>query len=97
MSTHTHKRGIDASITRKLASGDMGETLVHTTNWDAPQASTWYSAPYLTFAAGENFHYSCTYMNDRSSYVRVGPSADANEMCMAITDFFPAQLGGSCN
>jgi hypothetical protein len=97
MSTHTHKRGIDASITRKLASGQLGETLVHTTNWDAPESSTWYDPPYLTFAAGEKFHYTCTYQNDRASLVTVGTSAELNEMCMAITYFFPQQAGGSCN
>ncbi|HEX4339700.1 MAG TPA: hypothetical protein VH062_27520 [Polyangiaceae bacterium] len=96
MSTHTHKRGIDASITRKLASGAMGEVLVHTTNWDAPSASEWYDAPFLTFKTGEKFHYSCSYQNDRAQVVTVGTSAETNEMCMAITYFFPAMSGGSC-
>jgi hypothetical protein len=96
MSTHTHKRGIDASITRKLANGMMGETLVHTTNWDAPQAAVWYNAPFLTFKQGEKFHYSCTYQNDRASVVTVGTSAETNEMCMAITYFFPSMTGGNC-
>ncbi|HEX4339754.1 MAG TPA: hypothetical protein VH062_27790 [Polyangiaceae bacterium] len=97
MGTHTHRRGIDASITRKLASGQMGEELVHTTNWDSPQAVLWENAPYLTFAAGEKFHYSCSYQNDRASVTTVGDSAANNEMCMAITYFFPAKAGGTCN
>jgi hypothetical protein len=97
MSTHTHKRGIEASITRKLANGMLGEELVKTTNWDAPTANLWFQPPYLTFAAGEKFHYSCTYQNDRSTTVTVGTSAETNEMCMAITYFFPATSGGSCN
>jgi hypothetical protein len=97
MGTHTHRRGIDASITRKLANGQMGQQLVHTTNWDAPQAVLWLNAPYLTFDAGEKFHYSCSYQNDRSQTTTVGQSAANNEMCMAITYFFPAKSGGSCN
>jgi len=97
MGTHTHRRGIDASITRKLANGQLGEQLVHTTNWDAPAAMLWETPPYLTFAAGEKFHYSCTYQNDRSSATTVGSSAANNEMCMAITYFFPAASGGSCD
>jgi hypothetical protein len=97
MGTHTHRRGIDASITRKLASGQMGEQLVHTTNWDAPEAVLWLNSPYMTFGAGEKFHYSCSYQNDRSQVTTVGQSAANNEMCMAITYFFPAKSGGSCN
>ncbi len=96
MSTHTHRRGIDASITRKLASGQMGELIVETTNWDAPNAAVWYKAPFLTFKQGEKFHYTCSYKNDLSQTVTVGTSAATNEMCMAITYFFPAQTGGSC-
>jgi hypothetical protein len=90
MLTHTHRRGIDASITRKLSSGMMGETLVHTTNWDSPENILWESPPYLTFQAGEKFHYKCSYQNDRASATTVGISAADNEMCMAITYFFPA-------
>jgi hypothetical protein len=97
MGTHTHRRGIDASITRKLASGQLGEQLVHTTNWDAPAAVLWLNPPYLTFASGEKFHYSCSYQNDRSQVTTVGSSAANNEMCMAVTYYFPAKSGGSCN
>jgi hypothetical protein len=97
MSTHTHRRGIEATITRKLANGMLGEELVKTTNWDAPTAGLWMTAPYLTFAQGEKFHYQCKYQNDLNQTVSVGTSAATNEMCMAITYFFPATSGGSCN
>jgi hypothetical protein len=90
MQTHTHKRGILATITRNLANGQMGEEFVHTTDWEHPDAHEWMTAPFLTFAAGESFHYSCTYMNDRDSYVTVGTSAELNEMCMAEAYYFPA-------
>ncbi len=96
MLTHTHRRGIDASITRKLANGQMGEVLVHTTNWDSPQNILWENPPYLTFQAGEKFHYQCQYKNDRSTNTTVGTSAANNEMCMAITYFFPAASPPAC-
>ena len=96
MLTHTHRRGIDATITRKLSDGSMGETLVHTTNWDSPDNILWENPPYLTFKTGEKFHYRCVYKNDRSTTTTVGTSADANEMCMAITYFFPASTPPQC-
>ena len=49
------------------------------------------------FMPGEKFHYECQYMNDLDQVVTAGPSADTNEMCMAITYYFPASAGGSCN
>jgi hypothetical protein len=96
MLTHTHRRGIDASIKRKLADGTMGETLVHTTNWDSPENILWENPPYLTFKAGEKFHYQCVYKNDRTTNTTVGVSAANNEMCMAITYFFPAASPPQC-
>jgi hypothetical protein len=90
MQTHMHKRGILATISRKLANGSMGEEIVHTTNWDSPDVKVWQQAPFLTFQAGEKFHYSCTFQNDRASVVTVGTSAANNEMCMAEAYFFPA-------
>jgi hypothetical protein len=90
MQTHTHKRGILATITRQLANGQPGEELVHTTDWEHPDAHEWTMAPFLTFAVGESFDYSCTYMNDRDSLVTVGTSAELNEMCMAEAYYFPA-------
>jgi hypothetical protein len=97
MLTHTHRRGQLATITRVMANGQMGEQLIKSTNWDIPEDKSWVDAPYLTFAAGEKFHYSCEYMNDLNQVVTAGPSANTNEMCMAITYYFPASAGGSCN
>jgi hypothetical protein len=96
MLTHTHRRGVDASITRKLANGQLGEVLVHTTNWDSPENILWENPPYLTFQAGEKFHYKCSYKNDRPTATTVGTSAANNEMCMAITYFFPAASPPQC-
>jgi hypothetical protein len=98
MQTHTHKHATLAEVTRKLANGMMGESLVQTTNWDMPQAHVWQAAPFLTFASGEMFHYSCSYQNDSDITVTVGTSADTNEMCMAEAYFYPASgTTPSCN
>jgi hypothetical protein len=97
MLTHTHRRGLLATITRVMANGQMGDEIIKSTNWDVPEDKSWVDPPYLTFATGEKFHYSCQYMNDLDQVVTAGPSANTNEMCMAITYYFPASAGGSCN
>jgi hypothetical protein len=96
MLTHTHRRGQLATISRVLANGQMGEELVRSTDWEVPQEKKWLAEPFLTFQTGEKFHYACDYKNDLNQLVTSGPSADTNEMCMAITYYFPASAGGSC-
>jgi len=90
MQTHMHKHGTLATISRVLANGQMGEELVHTTNWDSPEVKIWQQAPFFTFNPGEHFAYSCSYKNDTSQIITVGISAATNEMCMMETYFFPA-------
>jgi hypothetical protein len=96
MLTHTHRRGKLATINRVLANGQLGEQLVKSTDWEVPEEKKYLTDPYLTFKAGEKFHYSCDYENDLNQVVTSGPSAATNEMCMAITYYFPASAGGSC-
>ena len=95
-STHTHKRGVLATIQRVLADGTLGEEIVRSTDWEKPTLVSWQASPFLTFKAGEKFRYSCSYQNDRNSVVTVGNSAELNEMCMAVTYFFPASAAGTC-
>jgi hypothetical protein len=96
MLTHTHRRGNLATISRVLANGQMGETLVKSTDWEVPEEKKWITDPYMTFKQGEKIHYDCEYMNDLDQVVTAGPSAQSNEMCMAIMYYFPASAGGSC-
>lgn len=96
MLTHTHRRGKLATISRTLASGMMGETIVKSTDWEVPEEKKWLTDPYETFKQGEKIHYECDYMNDLDTLVTAGPSAQTNEMCMAIMYYFPASAGGSC-
>jgi hypothetical protein len=97
MQTHTHKHATLAVVNRSKG-GVLGEELVKTTDWDNPQAHEWHSAPFLNFASGETFHYSCSFVNDSSQAVTVGTSAAVNEMCMAEAYYFPANgRPGACN
>ena len=92
MRTHTHRRGILATIKRL---GDANEELVHTTNWDTRREPLG-NAAVPDLPRREKFHYSCSYQNDRTLSRPWAPPR-YNEMCMAITYFFPAMSGGSCN
>jgi hypothetical protein len=95
--THTHRRGTLATVARVLADGTLGEELVRSTSWEAPQDGRWLSEPLLTFAPGEKLRISCSYRNDLPQVVTVGPSAAVNEMCMLIGYYFPATAGASCD
>jgi hypothetical protein len=88
LSTHTHKYATIASIRDGSATGTE---LVHTTDWENPDTKVWLQAPFYNFSG--NLYYSCTYHNTTSQTLRVGTSAVANEMCMAVTYFFPAPSG----
>src|SRR5437763_17036996 len=55
MSTHTHRRGVLSTITRMLANGQLGHELVHSTDWEQPDAPQWGAPDFLTFGQGEKF------------------------------------------
>jgi hypothetical protein len=88
LSTHTHKYATVASIRDGSATGTE---LVHTTDWENPDTKVWLQAPFYNFSG--SLHYSCTYQNTTSQVITVGESAARNEMCMAVTYFFPANSG----
>jgi hypothetical protein len=96
MSTHTHRRGVGAQITRKTAAGALTDVLVKTTDWEHPGVGQWLDTPFV-FGAGEKLHYSCDFVNDRQAITSVGQSAEDNEMCMAVTYYYPDTARGSCN
>jgi Copper type II ascorbate-dependent monooxygenase, C-terminal domain len=93
MSTHSHKRTVDAMATRGSAAGEM---LVHTTDWEHATITNWAAPAFLTFAAGEKLHYQCSYKNDSANPIKEGESAEKNEMCMAVGYYFPATNGSFC-
>jgi len=113
MSTHTHKHATAATIsythngtttelvhTGALAAGasyPADQEKGSGVDWEHPGVGSWATAPFLTAASGDTFQYSCSYANTTSSAVTVGETAASNEMCMAISYWFPASLGtASC-
>jgi len=113
MSTHTHKHATAATIsythngkttevvhTGALSAGasyPADQEVGSGVDWEHPGVGSWASAPFLTAASGDTFSYSCTYANTTSTAVTVGETAASNEMCMAISYWFPASLGtASC-
>ena len=108
MSTHTHKHAVAATIDY-IHNGQTTE-VVHTgtattypadqqkgsgVDWEHPGIGSWLSAPFLTVQQGDSFTYSCAYENTTSTPVTVGETAASNEMCMAVTYWFPASLGAA--
>jgi hypothetical protein len=91
MTTHTHRRGTLATVER-WTDGLAGEELVRTEDWAHPQVRTWES-PFLRFEPGQQFRYSCSFKNASSSTITDGPSAELNEMCMAIAYYYPLVPG----
>lgn len=87
LSTHTHKHATIASITDQ----GTGQELVHTTDWENPDTKLWLQSPFYNFKG--RLGYSCSYQNDTTTNITVGTSAIKNEMCMAVTYFFPAPNG----
>jgi len=86
MSTHAHKQAI------KTAVKDGGTVVFESYDWEHPGGRTWMTTPFYTFASGQ-LTYECTYnntMDNSGSTIVSGPSADTNEMCMAVGYYFPA-------
>jgi hypothetical protein len=94
MSTHTHSHAVQATI-NKYVDGQVGELLVQTDDWEHPTVAH-YDPTFMTFATNEELYYSCTYQNDTAQAITVGQSALKNEMCMAVTYYFPATTRGFC-
>jgi len=87
LSTHAHRRTVTTTVLD-------GEGVVFTSNdWEHPGSKLW-DDPGYTF--GGNLTYRCDYKNDLADPVRTGPSAQTDEMCMAVGYFYPAQRPVLC-
>jgi len=92
MSTHAHKQAIQTQVK------DGTSAIFTSTDWEHPGDKTWMTTPFYTFATGK-LTYECTYNNtgtNSASTVVTGPSAQTNEMCMAIGYYFPATKSLIC-
>jgi hypothetical protein len=88
VTSHTHKHATLAEV--NYVSGGQTQNLVHTTDWEHPDARMWPGPKFLTIGSGDSFTYDCSYSNTGTSAVTVGETAASNEMCMAISYYFPA-------
>jgi hypothetical protein len=89
MSTHSHRRSMHTQVT------DGAATMVfESINWEHPGAKTWDATPFYAFK--DKLNYACHYKNDLDQVVTEGPSAQTNEMCMAVGYFF-CPAGGGCS
>jgi hypothetical protein len=105
LSTHTHKHATAAVInyvhdgvsteivhTGALPAGQsypVDQEVGTGTDWEHPGVGLYENPPFLTTSAGDTFTYACSYENTGSTAVTVGETAAYNEMCMAVTYFFP--------
>lgn len=87
MTTHTHRRG-RLAVVERWADGAPIEELVRTEDWAHPQVRSW-GPPFLRFLPGEQLQYRCSFQNSSSMTITDGPSAEINEMCMAIGYYYP--------
>ena len=99
MSTHSHKQSVGTQVM------DGTNMIFQSTDWEHPGQKVWDSNPFYTFTQ-PNLTWTCTYTNTGDNSTRTvtaGPSAQTNEMCMAVGYFFPStgpkfglQYNGTC-
>nr|HEX4312949.1 hypothetical protein [Kofleriaceae bacterium] len=89
MSTHSHKQSVMTQV------ADGSAVVQTSTDWEHPTETTWGTMPFFSFASG-SLTYSCNYLNETTNEIVTGPSAQTNEMCMAIGYFFPATKSKMC-
>jgi len=87
LSTHAHRRAVATAVL------DGDSVIFHSDDWEHPGAKLW-PEPGYTF--GASLTYRCDYVNDSAAQVVTGPSAETNEMCMAVGYFYPAQRPVFC-
>ncbi|HEY4241129.1 MAG TPA: hypothetical protein VGM88_15005 [Kofleriaceae bacterium] len=88
LSTHAHQHATETKV------GDGDTVLFDSTDWAHPGSMDW-ASPYYTFTSGK-LDYQCDYYNSTTADVTTGPSAQTDEMCMAIGYFFPATAPIKC-
>jgi hypothetical protein len=82
-SMRAHKQAV------RMTALDGADVLYQSLDWSRPGASTWPSAPFLTFAS-PRVTYACTWNNPTTRTIHVGSSQESEEECIAVGYFFPA-------
>jgi hypothetical protein len=88
LTTHAHKQAVATKI------NDGATTIVDSVDWEHPTVKDW-GAPFYSFASGK-LTYECDYVNGGNAEIRTGPSAETDEMCMAVGYSFPATTPTRC-
>jgi len=99
--TRTCKLPVDANIL--LASGHMhrhgthfeasidGKLVYQTDMWNDPKPGRF--DPPMTFPAGAQIKFSCTFQNNETTPLTFGESAKTDEMCISNMQFYPLPAG----
>jgi len=83
VSTHAHRFSTHTEVR------DGGSMVFQSSDWEHPGQKTWGADPFFRFSSGK-LTYHCDYFQSEYDLVVEGPSAQTNEMCMAVGYFFPA-------
>lgn len=89
-STHTHEFAQSARI--RNGSSDI----VVSTDWQAPAVTEFGPPDFYAFGIGEQFTYSCEYLNNSGQTVTFGESYQSDENCTGLAYFFPASAPRTC-
>ena len=89
MTTHAHKQATETIVR------DGASMIVDSLDWEHATVRTWSGQPFFAFASGR-LDYQCDYTNRGNAEIKAGPSAQTNEMCMAIGYNFPATRSTMC-
>ncbi len=81
LSTHAHRR----AVATEVKDGDA--VIFASDDWEHPGVKRWPDG----YTFGDTLKYRCDYKNDSAAAVGTGPSADTDEMCMAVGYFYPAE------
>lgn len=88
--SHMHHWGTHfiATTDDAEAAATLG-TLYDQTDWDEPQPREYPNDPPVTIHAGNHITFSCDYMNDQTTTITFGASAETNEMCLLHGMYWP--------
>lgn len=92
ITTHAHKQAVATEVK------DGNSMMFQSTDWEHPGRAVWDTSPFYPVESGK-VTWTCTYDNigdNANRTVVQGPSAQTNEMCMAVGSYFPAQGARVC-
>jgi hypothetical protein len=89
LSTHSHKQSVHTYIR------DNVDVVFESTDFAHPGSRRFDAAPFFTFASGQ-LTYQCDYVNPNNYTIQTGDNVAADEMCDAVTFYFPSPKPRFC-